>query len=111
MAQVAFHMPRPEDIAEIRAIVKPFSRETFKRGRERVSVRKGTGSIKHAIQVQCTVTTVEERIAIVEKLKAAGFESIYVHYDPNMGLEEHHIRLAREWNHARLSVEVAKVAS
>ena len=103
----SFEHPSDEDRAEIRAIAKRIGKVHG----VRISVRKGSGSIKHAIQVstfRCENPAVV--VEICEALLAAGFESTHAPYGFSMSLRGHNIVLARKWNHGDVSVGVARVA-
>lgn len=102
-----FDHPTAEHIAEVRKIVRGIVK---RHGGENVHVRKGKGSCCGSICISGnpyeTDTTV--RIAVCEALLAAGYEAVHAPYGHS--LAHHHIRLAREWDHASLSVMVAKLA-
>lgn len=101
-----FDRPTDDDRAEVRAIAK----RVGKAHGVKVSVRKGSGSVKHAILVstyraECPDLVVE----ICEALVAAGFESTHAPYGFAHTLRGHNVVLASEFGHGDVSLSVARL--
>lgn len=92
-----------DQTAEVRAIVRPIAQ---KHG-ERVSVRKGTGSIRGRVSVQSSPYLTDPRLnrEIIKALIAAGYVSA-VHGSTLQS----QLGLAEEWDHAKVGLLVVKPA-
>ncbi len=95
----------PAVVAQVREIVTEVAKR-HKLPRRDAHVRKGTGSMKHAVMIN-VVCDPAIRIEICEALLRAGFESVMAPYGENMDIAGHCIRLAREWAHRDVRVSVA----
>lgn len=102
-----FESITPATVTDVRTVVSAIA-ERHKIDRKNVHVRKGHGSVKHAVNVSVECSP-EIRIEICEALLAAGFESIMAPYGTT--IREHDIRLAREWAHTDVRVMVARCLS
>ena len=102
----SFDYPSDADRAEIRAIAKRIGREHG----HRISVRKGTGSVKDAVLISTWQSENPAlRIELCEALIAAGFEDTHAPYGFDMSLKGHHVYLAHVWEHSEVSLMVARV--
>jgi hypothetical protein len=98
-------VPTKADLLQVRAI----GRAIAKKHGSRISVKKGTGSIKHTINVGgWDNKSVEARIEFGEAMLAAGFDMSWGH---SMTLENHYLHLARQHGHSSFCVLLMKVAN
>jgi len=88
--------------------VRTKAREIGRKHDIRVSVKKGTGSMRGTISVQSGFEddNVQARIEMGEWFIANGFESCFA---PSNTIENHYLLLAREWDHGSLGCSLVKV--
>lgn len=102
-----FEHPSDDDRAEVRAIAK----RVAKAHGVKISVRKGSGSVKHAILLSShRAENPALVVEICEALLDAGFESTHAPYGFAMALRGHNIVLAKAFGHGDVSLHVARVA-
>ena len=102
-ATATYYRATDDDVRTVRALLRDLAKE---HGRK-VSVRKGSGSMRGTIGVYGDVhgDSPEFRILVCEMLKAAGFEGC--HWYAGHTLDQQ-IDLAREWGHNLVNVSIVR---
>jgi hypothetical protein len=96
------------EISKVRSLVKPLARKYG----AKIGIRQGRGSMRGTILVQNLDHPYPEipelRIEIAEALIKSGYESSMAMMDPSLTLRKNVIGLAKNWDHAQVSLSLVK---